>query len=251
LRFREVPLVRTHHRWIAAVLLAASVNAPAGIGGRPANAAPAASSAVSGPAGRFKDGPHLAFPRGGDTHTTDTAAGWQVTYEQNDYLSWDFTVTRQTDEMTAADIDAPQFPEGGRIDMEIYSFVLTGRLGVRPVERLTLYVGAGTGYYFFNTDAEEVRKGLAENQPAGPSGGVVLTANSEIEKDFGFHVAAGVEWLLTDRWEVFAELRSVTFESDEKIEIVEGVGDARLTHDYNENFAYDYRLWRLGLNYRF
>lgn len=203
----------------------------------------------------WKDGPHLGWPSGGDTRDDNMAAGWQVTYEFPNPYSLDLSVTRQTDELRGEDSGSAFFPARGSIDTDIYAIALTLRAGFRPHERLTVYAGAGPGFYIFNTDAEDVRIGL-DADPVSGGAGQVTEANLDVDKDFGFHWAIGAEFLLNDRWEVFVEYRDVSFETDAEVEAVETVPGAtfdqsKVTHREEVDFNYDYGMVRAGFNYRF
>lgn len=204
----------------------------------------------------IKDGPHLALPQGGDVEDEQLGVGWQVTYEFNDTLSLDLSVTRQEDHIDSRNLHVGAFPDEGGIDLDIWAFALTARAGFLLGNRAYLYGGGGLGYYFFNEDSQDIRKSLAASPVTGGSGGQITTVGLDIESNVGYHLAGGLEFHLHDAWEMFVEYRLVYFDTDAGVTIVEtlpvsDVGKSKLTSTSNGTFDYDYALLRFGINYRF
>lgn len=204
----------------------------------------------------FKDGPHVGVPLGGDVNEEEVAFGWQVAYEYNDYLSVDVSVSRQTDELDASDVGVPLFPDRAVVDLELYNVVLSGRGAYPLLPSWFVYAGAGVGYYWFVEDSETVRVALTADPVTGGGGGTVSEISTELDDDFGWHLAVGSELLLGEHWEIFIEYRFVYLETDSESRTIESrpTGDTVLrsvTSTRSDDFEYNHGLLRLGINYRF
>lgn len=197
----------------------------------------------------FKDGPHLAYPRGGDIRDSELGFGWQITYERSDYWSLDLSLTRQTDTLDDIGVLAPPFQD--RFDLEMVSAVASLRLSY-PIRLTTLYAGGGLGYYYLRTDNKVANRSLAAQANTLPAG--VQSARVSVNPDnkMGYHAAVGIEQMLTSRWELFAEYRWVWLDTTLKINRVESRGGLQQeTTRTRSSFTYDHGLIRAGVNYRF
>lgn len=214
-------------------------------------------AAVCGANGQqLKDGPHAGFATGDDVRNEEFAFGWQVAYENNDVLSLELSATRQTDEIEHF-LGREQIPAGFSIGLEVYSIVLSARLSYRPLARLGLYAGGGLGYYIMKTDAEEVREAIAARPGYSTDPGVVLkNYNADVENDFGWHAAGGIELRILDNWEIFAEYRHIFLEPGAKLEITYqsrsgDPWDYLVTDFVEDKLEYNHGLIRVGVNYLF
>lgn len=202
--------------------------------------------------GTIKDGPHLAYPAGGDVRYEQMGFGWQVTYDHENYWSVDLSITRQTDKLDDLGIVPEPFED--RLDLELVAIALSARLDY-PIQHFTLYVGGGIGYYWMRTDNDRVNGSIRQNPDALPAGVSNWRVGADIDNTFAYHWAAGVEWRWSPRWELFAEYRRIALESDivyrsiedrPRDDVVE-----RQQSRTREKFSYDHGLIRAGVNYRF
>lgn len=203
----------------------------------------------------FKDGPHFAYPTGGDVRNERAGYGWQVAYEWNHYVSMEASITRQKDKID----DMPLWPalSDSEFDLEIINIAVSGRLSY-PLGPLTPYLGGGLGYYYMRTDTKGINQTLRENPGTLPPGVSELRIGADMDNTFGYHVAAGLELLLTPSWEVFAEYRRVFLDSDITVRRTESrptpgatLAFERMQTQQTETFPYDHGLIRVGVNYRF
>jgi opacity protein-like surface antigen len=205
---------------------------------------------------KWKDGPHVGFATGSDVRNEDFAFGWQAACELTEFFSIELSATRQTDEIQER-LDVLPIPPEFNIDLELYAIALTGRLTLRPVDIVTLYAAAGVGYYIFKTDSEEIRVISASRVEEEFPQTVLRNMNVDVENDFAFHVAAGIELALDEHWEIFAEYRAVSLDSDARLEITEQVREDYFAGpEFSEDrlldkLEYDHGLVRVGVNYRF
>lgn len=210
------------------------------------------SSSIVLAGGTFKDGPHFAYPTGGDVRDEQGGFGWQVTYDHKNHWSVDLSVTRQTDKLD--DLNLVSEPFEDRLDLELVAIALSARLDY-PIQHFTFYVGAGVGYYWMRTDNDRVNRSIRQNPQALPAGVSNLRVSADIDDTIAYHWAAGIEWRWTAQWEVFAEYRRVALESD----IIYRTTEDRPRDDIverqqsrtREKFSYDHGLIRAGVNYRF
>ncbi len=198
---------------------------------------------------RLKDGPHVAYPRGGDIRDSQVGFGWQVTYERSDYWSLDLSITRQTDRLD--DLGIVQAPFEDRFDLEIIGTAASLRL-TYPMGLTTLYGGGGIGYYYMRTENKYANRSLASQSSALPPGVQSSRVSVNPENSLGYHAVAGIERLLTSRWEVFAEYRWVWLDTTLRTRRVESRGGLQKdTLTARDSFTYDHGLIRAGINYRF
>ena len=204
----------------------------------------------------WKDGPHVGFATGADVKNEDFAFGYQAAYEFNDYASLEFSLTRQNDEIQDT-IGLLTLPHEFNIGLELYALALTGRLGFSPLEHLKLYAGAGIGFYITQTSGEEVRE-IASTRGSDEFPQTQLyNLNVDRENAFGYHAGAGLEIVLSDHWEIFAEFRYVALEFDADLEITEQfrrdvfAAPEWETEIIPDTLDYDHMLARAGVNYRF
>ncbi len=202
--------------------------------------------------GTLKDGPHFAYPTGGDVRYEQAGFGWQVTYDHENYWSVDLSITRQTDKLD--DLGFLSEPFEDRLDLELVAIALSARLDY-PIYDFTVYVGGGFGYYWMRTDNGRANRSIQENLGALPPGVSDWRVGAEIDNTFAYHWAAGLEWRWSPSWEVFAEYRRVALESEIVYRIRESRPRAatidRQEFHTQEKFSYDHGLIRVGVNYRF
>lgn len=197
----------------------------------------------------FKDGPHLAYPRGGDIRDSQLGFGWQVTYEPSDYWAVDLSISRQTDRLDDLGVLAAPFED--RFDLELIGAAASVRVAY-PLGMTSIYAGGGVGYYYLRTDNKHANRSLAGNSHALPAGVQSMRASVNLERTFGYHAAVGIERILTRRWEVFAEYRWVWLDTHMRIRRVESRGGLQQdTFTSRNSFSYDHGLIRTGVNYRF
>ncbi len=207
-------------------------------------------------AGQWKDGPHFAYPNGGEVRHEEAGFGWQVTYEFNPYFSTDLTITRQTD--TLNDIALMPAPFSNEWELEIMNISLSARLG-HQWNRFAVYAAAGFGYNRMDGDGAKIRQSINDNRGALPAGLMDYRLGIDVQNAFGYHAALGAEFLLTPRWELFAEYRWVVLDTHmtvERIEIRANPDPRPLEFDQSlsksrSDFNYDHGLLRVGVNYRF
>ncbi|MBN1269852.1 MAG: porin family protein [Kiritimatiellae bacterium] len=204
----------------------------------------------------WKDGLHAGFATGADVKNEDFAFGYQAACEFNDYASMEFAVTRQNDEIQDT-IGVLTLPHEFNIGLELWALTLTGRLGFNPLERLRLYAGAGLGFYITQTDNEEIRVIAATRGSDEFPQAQLYNMDVDLENAFGWHAGAGLEVLLTDNWELFAELRYTALEFDADLEVTEQLRrDVFAAPEWEteiipDTLDYDHMLVRAGVNYRF
>lgn len=199
--------------------------------------------------GTLKDGPHASYATGGDVRNERTGFGWQVAYEWSDYLSAEWSITRQKDQLD--DQTFMPAPFDSTLDLEIVHIVLSGRVGY-PIGRVTPYWGGGVGYYWMRTESDRIAQSINENRGRLPAGLTDLRAGADLDDTFGYHIAAGLEWRFVKDWEVFVEYRYTYVTTDITYRIIKTRRQTeRTTTGVTETFDYDHGLVRLGLNYRF
>ena len=205
--------------------------------------------------GTFKDGPHFAYPYGGDVRHERAGFGWQVAYEWTEYLSVEASISRYKDKLDDLNLVTPPF--NAELDLETIAIGVSGRVGY-PVGRFTPYLGGGLGYYYMRTDNDRINQSIRDNPAALPAGVSELRISADMDNTFGYHVALGLEWLITSKWEVFAEYRRVFLESDLTVRRTEArrtasgpLAVSRSETRETETFPYDHGLFRVGVNYRF
>jgi opacity protein-like surface antigen len=204
--------------------------------------------------GTFKDGLFYGIPRGGDVRNPKEAYGWQMGYEPNPYLTAEITIGRQKDRIDDLNILPTGF--AGDLELEIVHASAGFKIGY-PIHRFYPYAGAGIGYYYMRGHAGKINQTIAQNPALRPSGVTELRVGADIDNVFGYHLALGLEVLITKRWEVFAEYRWVKIDSDITINRTEtrrqsGLYQVRRdTTSEKQDFGYDHGLVRLGVNYRF
>ena len=189
----------------------------------------------------LKDGPFVSYLVGGDVENESVGFGWQVGYEHNPTLSLEFSFAWNEDESVELGRRLPGLDDPGAIDLDVLSFALTGRAGLRPEPNIYTYVGAGFGLYVLKADNEQIRIAAAENSAS--------FAEADADEEFGAHLALGVESVLTKHWEIFAEYRHVFFDTAVKVTTIPGGAGAAVSG--KEDLDYDHGLLRLGLTYRF
>lgn len=203
----------------------------------------------------FKDGPHFAYPHGGDVERERAGFGWQVAYEWNAFLSAEFSASRHTDRQT--DLLPFTTPLGSDVHLEVVPLVLTARAGysMGPVH---LYGGVGGGWYYMRGKASRVNQSLRENPNLLPDGLTGLQVSVDVKNTFAYHLALGAEWMLTHKWEVFAEYRWVRLDTTVTIDRIETrparsgtLGPGKTQTSERSGFDYNHGLFRLGVNYRF
>lgn len=203
----------------------------------------------------FKDGPHFAYPTGGDVRQERAGFGWQLAYEWNDYLSAEAAISRHKDKLD--DLHVLPEPIDSTFDLEVVSIALSGRLGY-PLGRFYPYMGGGLGYYFMRTGNSRVNRSIRDNPAALPPGVSELRYSADMDNTFAYHLALGIEWMITSKWEIFAEYRRVYLDNEityrrtetRPPSTVDGVFQ-RSESRTKEDFPYDHGLFRLGVNYRF
>lgn len=197
----------------------------------------------------FKDGPHLAYPYGGNLRHSELGFGWQVTYERSSFWSLDLSITRQTDKLD--DLGVLEAPFEDRFDLELFATTASLRF-TYPMGMTTLYAGGGMGYYYLRTDNKKANRSLAERSGSLPVGINSMRVGVDPENTFGYHAALGVERLLSPSWEVFAEYRWVWLDTTLRIRQTESRGGLqRNTIHSRDSLSYDHGLIRAGVNYRF
>ncbi len=188
----------------------------------------------------LKDGPFVSYLVGGDVENEGFGFGYQVGYEYNPTFSLEFAFAWNEDESVELGGRLPGLSNAGAIDLDVLSFALTGRAGLRPDPNIFTYVGAGFGLYVLKADNEQVRM-------AGAAAAASF-AEADADEEFGAHLAIGAEAVLTEHWEIFAEYRHVFFDTGVKVTTIPASGTAV---SGREDLDYDHGLIRLGLNYRF
>jgi opacity protein-like surface antigen len=189
----------------------------------------------------LKDGPFIGYVFGKDVEQRGVAFGYQVTYEQSPLFSVELAGSWHEDESVSVGDRLPGIPGAGAIDLDVVAFALTGRFDLRPDRAISPYVGGGFGYTVLKVDNEQVRIAGAEQS--------LHFIEADADQGFGAHLVLGIEATLAPRWELFAEWREVFFDTDIKVTVnphpAGGPATAR------DNLDYDYRMIRLGVNYRF
>ena len=128
-----------------------------------------------------------------------------------------------------------------KIDLDVISLALTGRIHVEATPNVQVYGGAGVGYYIIEAENQDVRESL--------SGAGLAFVEADGDKEFGAHIVIGSELLLTQHWELFAEFREVFLDSGFTVRSSSNK-DAPV-EARRENLSYDHRMIRIGINYRF
>jgi opacity protein-like surface antigen len=188
----------------------------------------------------LEDGPSVGYVFGGDVEDEGFAFGYQVGYEVNDKLSFEFAGNWHEDQSVRLNDRLPTVPAGSVIDLDVFALALTGRLGTRPDPSVLTYIGGGFGYYFLDVGNEDVRR--AASSTAG-------FIEADAEQQFGVHYVVGAEVILTEHWEIFAEFRQIFLDTDIEVSFAPN-RDTPATSTEDE-FSYDHLLVRIGVNYRF
>lgn len=187
--------------------------------------------ATTASATAWKDGPFVGYHFAGDVEDPGLVLGWQAAYEFNPYSSVELLGSWHED----STVDGLSF--------DVWSVALTGRVGFMPHRSTRVYGGAGFGYYVLHADNEQVRRETVDQAT-----GSVEFVEVQFDKDFGGHAAAGAEVRLSERWELFGELRYVFLETEARYSVAADGSDTMTTR---EDFPYNFAVLRLGLNYRF
>ena len=189
--------------------------------------------------GKVEDGPHIGLVTGGDTGSDSLAWGWQAQYNQNSYFSWDLSFTAHDDEVEAD--SGSGLPSAAQFDLEDYSLSLGLRVNLMASEPINVYIGGGLNYHIFE---EEL------TSSATTTG--LVAASPEIKDTLGYHFSLGLEYLLSEKWEMFAESRYIMLSPEVTLNTAVRGGDGQLiSSQFRDDLDYNYFLLRLGLNYRF
>ncbi|MBU0678360.1 MAG: porin family protein [Verrucomicrobia bacterium] len=205
-------------------------------------------------AGTYKDGPHIGKVLGGDPEEESTIYGWQVAYEfDNEIVSLELVGAKQEDKLGTPGLLPGKF--AADIDIWALSFTMAVRAGYTFFDRVHLYGSVGYAYYDFHADADAARRVA---QAAG-SGSATYNAGAKLHDVWGTVLAAGMEIKLSDSWELIAEYRSVSLDTEMDFDLTETnpapAGFGMATFDtqttYTENVPYDHDTFRVGVNFRF
>ena len=191
---------------------------------------------------KWEDGPHIGVIGSGDTAGESFAWGWQAQYNHNEYWSWEIALTTHDDEISRSLNETPGFTGDVDLDVNIYKAYLTGRVNLWGYNDFTCYLGLGLGYSVFDED---------RSQLTNASIGNIARTSVTLRDEFSYHGALGFEFILDQRWEIFAELQYSVLETEIDVTIAQNTGTFIQDSKVNQDIDYDYVLYRLGLNYRF
>ncbi len=206
----------------------------------------------SAEAATLKDGPFVGYTSGGDLPDDTTVFGWQAAYEFTPEVSLEVAGSWQQHDLTEGIADPVSETD---VDLQLGSVAVTAKAGWF-VDPATFYVGAGAGYYIFDTDPDGIAASDALVQPGVENIGLDVDADDEP----GYHLAVGMELLLSDQWEVFLEYRHIFLETDVTTTITtqQGTADEDTLNDFRrssesstESLSFDHGQVRIGVNYRF
>lgn len=195
----------------------------------------------------LRDGPFFGYTFGGGVCEASPAFGYQVVYDFGKHLSLEANGTRQTDKLSG-NVGNYTLPSGVNIPMTMYSVATTLRAEYEVIQDVTLFGGAGGGYYILRTKTSSYY--ATEPTPEGPLYINSITINAK--NNWGWHLVAGCQYQISPHWELFFEGRLVFLTVHGPVHLQ---GDyAR--YDYGEmNFPnslnYNHCLLRLGINYQF
>lgn len=173
-----------------------------------------------------------------DVENETFGIGYEVVYELNSAISFDLSGFWHEDDSFRVGNRLPASPPP-EVALDVIAVAFNGRLGHRFDENFYVYGGGGFGYYVLEADNEEVR--MAAPGPA--------FIEIDGDKDFGAQILFGAELVLTERWEVFAEIRRVFLDSGLTLR-VSPTGDSPARND-RDSLGYDYATIRMGIHYRF
>jgi opacity protein-like surface antigen len=206
---------------------------------------------------QLKDGFHVGLPVGGDIYDQELELGYQAVYEHNENMSIEFDVTRQTDKLPDQEISGGLLPFDTKTELELWGITLSGRLSFKPLDSMSLFAGAGAGYYIFKADDQNLRKAF-DASGWDDGGAYIKDVKIDLNNDFGTHLMAGLEWRFAERWELFADYRIVFLGTEESTEITREYPqtDPHAPGDWIKTtttipFDYNFSLLRAGINFRF
>ena len=194
-------------------------------------------------AGTFKDGPFIGYVHGDEVQDEGVALGWQAVYEVNKTLSLEVAASWQEDEDARFSTVQPEVPDVP-IDLQLLGFSITGRIGTRASENVYLYTGGGVTYYEIDGDTDRVR--IAEHENGGQP---VAFFDVDFDKEWGSQFVFGSEIVLTPHWEIFAEYRQLFLQPNVQVRF--SPNRATATGSQSNEYNYDHKMLRLGINYRF
>ena len=189
--------------------------------------------------GKVEDGPHIGLVTAGDSGTDSLAYGWHAQYNQNSYFSWEFALTAHNDEVDTG--TSSSLPASAGFDLDDYALSLSLRLNLIANDPVNFYVGAGFNYHIFEEEID-TSTGIANLASISP----------EVKDTLGYHVSLGLEYLLSEKWELFLEGQYVILSPEVVLNTTVNGGNGQLvSSQFRGDLDYNYLLLRLGINYRF
>ncbi len=210
-------------------------------------------------------GAHGAYSVGGDVETETFGYGGQVGVSVGEFLSLELSATLFSDEPETDEIDADEGGEtipGLDYDIDITHIALTARCGVEVLPNVKIYGGGGASYNMFDIDGIgiDALSGALADDPMlqaflGAGGTLSGGIDFDVDNAIGYHVAAGVSFMVTEMIELFAEYRftwmEVDLEASANIRAVAADGtvvyDEAITEDLG-SADYNFGLARVGVN---
>lgn len=159
---------------------------------------------------QLKLGVHGAYSNSGDVENEDFGFGGQLTAVMSESFSIELAGTQFED-------------KEGDSGPEITTIALTARVGGLVGETATAYIGGGANYNIIDVDV-----------------GSGALFDMDVDDSIGFHAAAGLEFMLNENLELFAEYRYTILEVEGSTEM------SGLTEDFEKD--YNFGLARAGIN---
>ena len=173
-----------------------------------------------------RTGAHGAYSVGGDIEESKVGFGAQAELAINSQFSIELALSRFSDEYDEAGISLEQ-------DLTTIgvSVVYRAPLG----ENVLGYLLCGLDYNIVDMDASI--------DPAVYG----ISMNTDVDNELGFHIGAGLNFVLQSNWELFAEYRYTFLELEGDI----SVSAMGISADESFDGDYNFGLVKVGVNYLF
>jgi opacity protein-like surface antigen len=201
-------------------------------------------------------GAFTGYSGGGDIEDEEIVWGAHGSFVLTDYLLVDVAVDTFSDRVES-DMYSEPVRFRTRVDVDVIDLGLGLFLQVPLGDQFRLYGGGGVSYVAY--DADEGHVTVDPSTLPKPGLGTVYNSDVGLSNEWGYHLAGGLAWRLSDGFEVFAEYRLVmadrTVELDSAVTTQETHGETTLEQGYTDSAtvsgSYDHGMMLAGFNFYF
>ena len=177
-----------------------------------------------------------AYSMDGDVEESEGSYGAQIEFSIIPMFSIEIAASRFTDDLKEEN--------GMSLEQDLTTIGLSAVCRVPFAGNLRGYLLGGLDYNIVEWDFK-----------ADPviSNGVSINRNADIDIDsaIGCHVGAGLDFVLPNNWELFAEYRYTVLESEGEGTVSVSANGITLSEPIGGDFDYDFGLLKIGVNYLF